>query len=119
MNHGDVKCYGSPKFLKDQLGHGYKLSLFKAANFNQALFDVFIQMNISDYFVETNIAAEITIGMPRQMTAQISDILRRIEECKQIIGIESYGISSSTIEEVFLRLKLSSILKIRRFFTTF
>ena len=35
MNHGQVKCCGSPLFLKDRFGSGYRLTLSKDTTFNQ------------------------------------------------------------------------------------
>ena len=110
MNHGELKCYGSPGFLKTQLAHGFKLNVFKAANFSQTLFNDFLVRNMSNHYIETNIAAEITIAMPSEIINQIPNVLKKIEDSKNAIGIESYGISSSTIEEVFLRLKFLTCL---------
>ena len=38
MNHGQVKCCGSPIFLKKTFGSGYRLTLAKNINFKEAEF---------------------------------------------------------------------------------
>ncbi len=104
MNHGEVKCCGSPLFLKNSYGSGYSLTVSKADNFNESGFLNLISQSLNNYKIDTNIAAEIKISLPYEAVDKLPDLLTRVELQKQIIGIATYGISSSTIEEVFLKL---------------
>jgi ATP-binding cassette, subfamily A (ABC1), member 3 len=103
MNHGEVKCCGSPLFLKNSYGSGYSLSVSKADNFDENRFLNIISKNLANYKIETNIAAEIKISLPYDAVEKLPNLLTEIELLKQKIGIATYGISSSTIEEVFLK----------------
>jgi ABC-type multidrug transport system ATPase subunit len=106
MNHGEVKCCGSPMFLKNLYGSGYRLTASKSDKFNQINYLNLIQKNVQNYKIETNIAGEITISLPFDAVEKLPVLLREIENQKSSLGVSSYGISSPTIEEVFLKLEL-------------
>lgn len=103
VNHGEVKCVGSPLFLKNLFGSGYELTISKTSNFNDKDFISFLNETCSEYRVESNIAGEICVSIPQQFSSLLPNILSIIETKKENLGISSYGISSSTIEEVFLK----------------
>lgn len=103
MNHGEVKCCGSPLFLKNVFGSGYRLTISKQNNFNEEAFLKSISTDIEKYEIETNIAGEISLALPYQSSSILPKVLAQIEANKERFGISSYGISSSTVEEVFLK----------------
>ena len=103
MNHGEVKCCGSPMFLKNLYGSGYRLTASKSDKFNQMAYLNLIQQNAEKYKIETNIAGEITVSLPYDAVEKLPLLLRQIEDQKVSLGVTSYGISSPTIEEVFLK----------------
>jgi ATP-binding cassette subfamily A (ABC1) protein 3 len=103
MNHGEIKCCGTPSFLKDNFGLGYRLTINKGENFSQYIFSILIEQFFQNYVIETNIAAEMCIALSVYSNSILIEFLNKLEEYKLIIGIDSYGISSTTIEEVFLK----------------
>ena len=74
------------------------------------LFDIWklidFEVIIKDFKIETNVAGEIKVSLPYDAVEKLPHLLSQVEENKNKIGIASYGISSSTIEEVFLKLKI-------------
>lgn len=103
MNHGKVKCCGSPLFLKNAFGSGYRLTLTKNANFDSNKFEFILSNLIENHFIETNISAEITITIPFTLSSKLPSLLSDIEVNKALYGIDGYGISSPSIEEVFIK----------------
>jgi ATP-binding cassette subfamily A (ABC1) protein 3 len=103
MNHGEVKSCGSPVFLKNTFGSGYNLTVSKAEEFDEKSYLEIIKGNIKNYKIETNVAGEIKVSLPYDAVEKLPHLLSQVEEKKDAIGIASYGISSSTIEEVFLK----------------
>lgn len=104
MNHGQVKCCGSPLFLKDRFGSGYRLTLSKDTTFNQyALENLVERVTGRPVIVESNIAREMCIAIPTQLSPHLPELLTYVEDNKRALGIINYGISSSTVEEVFLK----------------
>lgn len=104
MNHGQVKCCGSPLFLKDKFGSGYRLTLSKEAHFNQyEMANQVRRITAREPIIESNIAREMCIAIPTELNSSLPELLTYIEENKKTLGISNYGISSSTVEEVFLK----------------
>jgi len=104
MNHGKVKCCGTPLFLKNTFGAGYRLTISKNYDFKEDLFVRMLRTQYASHKIETNIAAEMCIALPFRMSTQLPILLSDIEKRKDDYGIDSYGISSPTIEEVFIKL---------------
>jgi ATP-binding cassette, subfamily A (ABC1), member 3 len=103
MNHGKIKCCGTPLFLKKTYGSGYKLTISKANHFDESSFRNLIESDVEKYLIESNIAAEMCISLPFNLGSQLPKLLTSIENRKSKIGIHGYGISSPTIEEVFIK----------------
>ena len=104
MNHGQVKCCGSPLFLKDKFGSGYRLTLSKEANFNQyEMANIVRRITGREPIIDSNIAREMCIAIPTEISSVLPELLSFIEENKTYLGVSNYGISSSTVEEVFLK----------------
>jgi ATP-binding cassette subfamily A (ABC1) protein 3 len=103
MNHGEVKCCGSPIFLKNMYGSGYSFTVSKDETFNENQFLLMIKNIILNFKIETNVAGEIKISLPYEAVDKLPQLLNEVENNKQNIGISAYGISSSTLEEVFLK----------------
>ena len=103
MNDGEIKCCGSSAYLKENFGLGYRLTLNKQEDFDEFILRDLMDEFFSDYIIETNIAAECTIALSVNDNAILIDFLNKLEVYKRHIGIYNYGISSTTIEEVFLK----------------
>jgi len=103
MNHGEVKCCGSPLFLKNTFGAGYRLIISKNENFSEDKFRSTLTSELKEYLVETNVAAEMSVSLPLGSSSKLPSLLSNIEKNKASFGIDGYGISSPTIEEVFIK----------------
>lgn len=103
MNSGTVVCSGSPSFLKSKFGHGFKLNITKGSQFDYDGLKMILDLHLETYFVETDIAAEMILAITTNDSYILPQLLLKLEEYKRSIDIETYGISSSTIEEVFLK----------------
>jgi ATP-binding cassette subfamily A (ABC1) protein 3 len=106
MNHGKIKCVGSPLYLKDKFGSGYRLILTKDENsFDQEYLDNLFKdcMDGMSPNVQTNISKEICISIPNIIQHKLPVLLNQLEINKPRLGILNYGISSATVEEVFLK----------------
>lgn len=103
MNHGEIKCCGSPIFLKNRFGQGFQIRIMKQADFDMKQLSAMIDNHLNDYKVETNVAAEVNVSVPFEKMKILPNLLSEIEKNKNRLKIDSYSISSSTIEEVFLK----------------
>ncbi len=103
MNHGEIKCCGSPIFLKSRFGQGFQIRIMKQTLFEMNAFKSLVNNHLTDYKIETNVAAEVNVSVPFEKMKVLPNLLTEIEKNKARLKIDSYSISSSTIEEVFLK----------------
>ncbi|KAG9132657.1 hypothetical protein Leryth_016697, partial [Lithospermum erythrorhizon] len=115
MANGSLKCCGSSLFLKHHYGVGYTLTLVKASPSASIAADV-VYRHIPSATCVSEVGNEITFKLPLSSSSSFENMFREIQHClkkqdivsigledQQSLGIESYGISVTTLEEVFLR----------------
>nr|GEW36328.1 ABC transporter A family member 1 isoform X1 [Tanacetum cinerariifolium] len=117
MANGSLKCCGSSLFLKHQYGVGYTLTLVKTSPGASAAADI-VYRHIPSATCVSEVGTEISFKLPLASSASFEYMFREIESCiskadsnlissgienRTDFGIESYGISVTTLEEVFLR----------------
>ncbi|PIN24569.1 Lipid exporter ABCA1 [Handroanthus impetiginosus] len=117
MANGSLKCCGSSFFLKQQYGVGYTLTLVKTTPTASAAADI-VYSHIPSATCISEVGNEISFKLPLASSSSFESMFREIESCMQrsnssietrdsgdniFLGIESYGISVTTLEEVFLK----------------
>ena len=103
MNKGELKCFGSPQFLKSNFGQGYRIAIIKGPDFNVSVFTNIIELFDFDYIVETDVASEMSLILPNVTNGSFIELIKAIEENKSFIGIHNFSVSSTTLEEVFFK----------------
>ncbi|KAL3533759.1 hypothetical protein ACH5RR_007280, partial [Cinchona calisaya] len=117
MANGSLKCCGSSLFLKHQYGVGYTLTVVKTSPSASVAADI-VYHHIPSATCVSEVGTEISFKLPLSSSSSFESMFREIEHCMRrsnpnieasgnedgnYIGIESYGISVTTLEEVFLR----------------
>ncbi|KAL3199551.1 hypothetical protein MRX96_013496 [Rhipicephalus microplus] len=103
MSNGIVQCCGSPFFLKKNLGAGYHMAIVKKPTCDtRALMDVVISFAPSAE-LESNVGTEMALRIGRCDQPAFKHLFSHLEENKEKLGIASFGVSVTTLEEVFLR----------------
>uniref|UniRef100_A0A8C1B8X4 ATP-binding cassette, sub-family A (ABC1), member 1A n=1 Tax=Cyprinus carpio carpio TaxID=630221 RepID=A0A8C1B8X4_CYPCA len=129
ISHGKLCCVGSSLFLKTQLGTGYYLTLVKkdfdlsasscrtsssTVSYSKAsLKKVFVYLTAAlmlDWHVPTarlveDLGHEITYVLPYESAKDgaFVELFHEIDDRLTDLGISSYGISDTTLEEIFLK----------------
>uniref|UniRef100_A0A182SZB0 ABC-2 type transporter transmembrane domain-containing protein n=1 Tax=Anopheles maculatus TaxID=74869 RepID=A0A182SZB0_9DIPT len=103
MAEGELKACGSSFFLKKRFGVGYRLICVKGANCDRGRLTGLLRKHIPNINIDTDIGSELSYVLNENYTAVFQDLLRDLEENVEQCGITSYGISLTTLEEVFLR----------------
>lgn len=103
MAEGDLKCVGSPFFLKKRFGVGYRLVVVKGDNCNPNNLTSLLSKYIPDIQVETDIGSELSYVLNEQYSSVFRSIFADIENNTEYLRITSYGVSLTTLEEVFLK----------------
>jgi ATP-binding cassette subfamily A (ABC1) protein 3 len=104
MKHGALQCCGSPLYLKEKFGSGYTLTASKGPAFDAARMAALVQQSVEQELeVQHDIAREVCYSIPVRLSGKLPELLHRVEMNKQAVGILNYGISSSTIEDVYIK----------------
>jgi len=107
MGDGELLTCGTPFFLKDKFGVGYNLTVVKSSsekstdNLTKA-----IQSIIPTSHLEGDIGKELKYILPNNDISKFEDLFRKLETQKEELGIQSFGISLTTLEEVFLKVAI-------------
>ncbi|XP_074276823.1 ABC transporter A family member 1 isoform X2 [Silene latifolia] len=122
MANGSLKCCGSSLYLKHQYGVGYTLTLVKTAAGASLAADI-VNRHIPSATVLSEVGTEISFKLPLASSSCFEGMFQEIESCmkksascsdagvyeNECAGIESFGISVTTLEEVFLRVAGSEL----------
>ncbi|KAL9302465.1 ABC transporter A family member 1 [Arabidopsis thaliana] len=117
MANGSLKCCGSSIFLKHHYGVGYTLTLVKTSPTVSVAAHI-VHRHIPSATCVSEVGNEISFKLPLASLPCFENMFREIESCMKnsvdrskiseiedsdYPGIQSYGISVTTLEEVFLR----------------
>jgi len=119
LKEGNLQCCGSELFLKTRFGLGYNLTIvLNASNpldgeprdpypptTNE---ENYILAFFKDFIPGTELirksAREITFRFPQGLEGLFPNLFNALEEARERLGIGAYGISNTSLEEVFLQL---------------
>uniref|UniRef100_A0A452UE04 P-type phospholipid transporter n=1 Tax=Ursus maritimus TaxID=29073 RepID=A0A452UE04_URSMA len=130
ISHGKLCCVGSSLFLKNQLGTGYYLTLVKkdvessltkesespgdgeqpagsslGAIYNVSAISNLIRKHVAEARLVEDIGHELTYVLPYEAAKEgaFVELFHEIDDRLSDLGISSYGISETTLEEIFLK----------------
>jgi len=97
---GRMQCLGNPSHLKSKFGNGYSLHINAKVG---------AQESVARYIEETIPTAQVvnsvgtsSIYRLQKEGMKVSKLMREIETAKEKIGIDDWGLSQTSLEEVFL-----------------
>ncbi|KAL4488927.1 hypothetical protein ABPG72_005714 [Tetrahymena utriculariae] len=104
MADGKIVCLGRPLFLKNRFGTGYNLTIVKKnPTDNSQPIKEFIQKFIPQAKILSDVSAEIGFQLKNESISAFPQLFNSLDQNLQQLNIQSYGISITTLEEVFLR----------------
>eukprot|EP01022_Parablepharisma_sp_SALTPOND_P008103 TRINITY_DN135208_c1_g1_i1.p2 TRINITY_DN135208_c1_g1~~TRINITY_DN135208_c1_g1_i1.p2 ORF type:complete len:703 (-),score=70.20 TRINITY_DN135208_c1_g1_i1:8906-11014(-) len=103
MSEGEIKCCGSPLFLKNRFGTGYQLTLVKELGFTEKGAASIIGKYAPNYQVKSQNQAEIVYNLPFDTVKDFSRMFTELDENLGNIAISSYGVAITSLEDVFLK----------------
>ncbi|XP_045497087.1 phospholipid-transporting ATPase ABCA1-like [Colias croceus] len=103
MSGGKLQCVGTPYFLKKHYGIGYKLTIVKEDTCNVEEVTKFFKTYVPDVRENTNIGSELTYILPNEHVSKFPNMLKKFEEEKAALKVSSYGLSVTSLEEVFMK----------------
>eukprot|EP00111_Clytia_hemisphaerica_P002239 TCONS_00006276-protein len=108
ISHGKLRCVGSSLFLKTKFGDGYHLTLVKEPESRVAANSItkFIKAYASNTQMICETKYEVSYILPDKGKGKkdvLKDLFASLEERKEELGIKSFGLQDTTLEEVFLK----------------
>ncbi|KAM4685389.1 ATP-binding cassette sub-family A member 13 isoform 4-T7 [Amazona ochrocephala] len=112
LQHGQLKCWGSPSYLRETYGQGHSLTLTKKPSVfeiqdpkHTAQITSFVQTHIPEAFLKENSGTELTYVIPeRADKTSFKSLFQALDQSLHRLHVTGYGISNTTLEEVFLKL---------------
>ena len=103
MSSGQLQCCGSSLYLKNKYGVGYSLTLVKNQSFNESHTMRLIHKHVVDAECVSNSGNEYSVRLPTESTQSFADLFDELDQSLESCGVSTYGMSMTTLEEVFLR----------------
>ncbi|XP_072051924.1 LOW QUALITY PROTEIN: phospholipid-transporting ATPase ABCA3-like [Amphiura filiformis] len=103
MANGQLLCSGSSLFLKNRFGEGYHLTLVKNPKCDVSMVTDLIKKYVPNAELENTAAAEVDYILPRESTPSFKQLFTEIEGNRETLGVDSFGVSITTLEEVFMK----------------
>uniref|UniRef100_A0A8D3AAC7 ATP binding cassette subfamily A member 12 n=1 Tax=Scophthalmus maximus TaxID=52904 RepID=A0A8D3AAC7_SCOMX len=117
LERGGLKCCGTPFHLKDKLGQGYKLTLTKklqnleSEGIDDSELKGFIQAHVPEARLKETQGGDVIYSLPpftSSNAASYRSLLTALDSNLDALQLGCYGISDTTLEEVFLQLTRGS-----------
>ncbi|XP_023312793.1 ATP-binding cassette sub-family A member 3-like, partial [Anoplophora glabripennis] len=109
MAAGQLQCCGSSFFLKKKFGAGYNLVMDKSPECRPAEVTALLRKYIPDIEVHSNVGSELIYLMEQSYSSKFEPMLKELENNSKGLGILGYGISLTTMEEVFMKNRKNSV----------
>uniref|UniRef100_A0A9J8BS26 P-type phospholipid transporter n=1 Tax=Cyprinus carpio carpio TaxID=630221 RepID=A0A9J8BS26_CYPCA len=117
ISHGKLCCVGSSLFLKTQLGTGYYLTLVKkntepslSSCRNSSSTVSFVKKHVPAARMVEDLGHEITYVLPYKSAKDgaFVELFHDLDDRLADLCISSYGVSDTTLEEIFLKVAVDS-----------
>ncbi|CAN7998072.1 unnamed protein product, partial [Ixodes pacificus] len=103
MANGVIQCCGTSFFLKKNLGAGYHMVIVKNPVCNVRTLLEVVAAFAPSAEMESNVGTELSLRISRFDQPFFKHLFSHLEDNKEKLGISSFGVSVTTLEEVFLR----------------
>jgi ATP-binding cassette subfamily A (ABC1) protein 3 len=77
--------------------------MVKEPNCNVKGITSLIQRHIPAAKLESNVGAELSFILPQELSEKFESLFLELDEFDKSLGVSSYNVSTTTMEEVFLR----------------
>eukprot|EP00095_Tigriopus_kingsejongensis_P011912 maker-scaffold111_size354240-snap-gene-2.29 protein:Tk11912 transcript:maker-scaffold111_size354240-snap-gene-2.29-mRNA-1 annotation:"atp-binding cassette sub-family a member 3" len=103
MSSGQVKCSGSPMFLKKEFGHGYTLTMSRGRSNDVGNTLELIRRFVPEADIKGHATGELIVQLPDDQSSQFAELFASLDQYKERLDISNFGLAVTTMEDVFLR----------------
>ncbi|XP_073166650.1 ABC-type organic anion transporter ABCA8-like isoform X6 [Lepidochelys kempii] len=109
ISHGRIKCVGSSRFLKKKWGIGYHLRMHVSGVCDSESISSLVRQYIPDATFTGQNGNELSYTLPLENVDKFPDLFCGLDSHSDQ-GIINYGVSMTTLEDVFLKLESEAAL---------
>ena len=91
--------------MKNKFGEGYNLVVVKADRAENQQLESFVLNNVPKSTKVSEVSSEATYLLPKDSVKYFSDFFKKFDQDLDKLGVTSYGVSMTTLEEVFLKVE--------------
>lgn len=117
ISKGKLRCCGSSLFLKSRFGIGYHLNMVVEPNCKESDVTDFVRGHVEGAEFTRVHGKELSYTLPLNRVSQFSALFIDMESASgmsskaESLGIKSYGVSMTSLEEVFMKLEEDDVSK--------
>ncbi|XP_023672701.2 cholesterol transporter ABCA5 [Paramormyrops kingsleyae] len=113
ISQGQLKCVGSSLYLKTKCGVGYHLRMSVSEAYRADAITPLVRQHVPKAQLARQQEAELTYTLPFESVDAFPDLFSDLD-CRPDLGIANYGVSMTTLEDVFLRLEAEAEAEVDR-----
>uniref|UniRef100_A0A8D2NJS6 ABC transporter domain-containing protein n=1 Tax=Zonotrichia albicollis TaxID=44394 RepID=A0A8D2NJS6_ZONAL len=103
LQRGQLRCCGSPSYLRETYGQGHSLTLIKKDPKHIVQVTSLVQTHIPEAFLKDNSGTELTYVIPEKADkTSFKGLFQALDQSLQHLHVTGYGISDTTLEEVLV-----------------
>jgi ABC-type multidrug transport system ATPase subunit len=103
MSKGKLECSGTSLFLKEKFGIGYHLDVVPSSppdEFKSSHVDSAVMKHVPEASVSRSEGVERSYTLPATSRKTFGDLFDELDSRSPELGISTYGVSLTTLEEV-------------------
>eukprot|EP01039_Chlorochromonas_danica_P002043 gene2043-2228_t len=105
VKEGRLRALGSARFLKQRFGVGYVLRMSLKEGTQVDPIVQLVQSHIPSAAISSSAGTELALRMPKEAVEVFPTVLEHLEnDAEATLGVLSFGIETTTLEEVFMRI---------------
>lgn len=104
MAGGQLQCAGTSFFLKKRFGAGYHLICVKDEECKSHKVTELLAKYIPEIEIESDIGTELSYQLPESQVGIFEEMFIDLENQRESLHLGGYGVSLTTLEEVFLKI---------------
>lgn len=113
MADGELKCGGSPFFLKRRFNDGYRLTCAKQEDCESSRITKILRKYIPEIEVHEEVNTEVSYILPYDQKEHFPQLFGTLEKQLKSLDLFTFGVTAAELEEVFLKLGTDKTNEIR------
>ena len=102
MVNGRLQCLGSAQHLKSRFGTGYTIEARARQGAPLGAIEEYLDTTFAESNKLESQGGQLRVQVPVSSVSGLTQLFTQLEEVKEALGIESYSIGQTTLEQVFL-----------------